>query len=271
MTAVLAVLLASSVGISWQKSLDTALSDAQKSDKPVLVDFWAEWCTWCHELDRTTYVDPAVVAAAHDFVAVKVNTEGSRSEVKATEHYGVESLPTIGFLTPTGRLFYRVDGFQHPDRFVETLKTVHEIAPDVISWDATIARTPNDPAALAKLGAHFFDVEIFEESRDLLQHAAAHDRGRPAAERKKTRVLLGIIETFEKKYGEADKLLKEALAVTPADPTEDAAALFALGRTYMKWKKPEQARAFLKKALDTDPGGPMTEPAKTALGELDAK
>src|SRR4029077_7290423 len=157
------------------------------------------------ELDRTTYVDPTVVDASHAFVAVKINTEGNRAGGKAPEHDRLETLPAIGFLTPTGRLFYRVDGFQRPERFAETLKTVQAMAHDVIAWDQTLARTPNDAVVLAKLGAHYFDQEIFEESRELLRNAAAHDRDRPVPERKKTRVLLGIIQTFDKKYGEADK------------------------------------------------------------------
>ena len=85
MTSALALALvlagpAPATGIQWEKSFDHAMELAAEQDKPVMVDFWADWCGWCHRLDRTTYVDPVVGAKAKNFVAVKVNTEGSRRE-----------------------------------------------------------------------------------------------------------------------------------------------------------------------------------------------
>jgi thioredoxin-like negative regulator of GroEL len=252
-------------GIRWEKSLDAAFAAARMTGKPVMIDFWAEWCGWCHELDRTTYVDPEVVKLARDVVAVKVNSEGSRGEVKAAEHYGVESLPTIAFLAPSGRIFVRLDGYQNPEKLAKVLSQVSAMAPEVVKWDTALKKNPADVEALAGMGAILFDAEIFEDSRDLLRKAAAKDADRPAPERKRTRVLLGIIQTYERKFAESERLLKEALAVTPPDPTEDATAQYALGKTYSKWGKAALARAALQKAIDAQPDGPLAPRAKEAL------
>lgn len=257
--------------IHWERSFEDALKKARKTGKPVLVDFWADWCGWCHRLDQTTYVDPEVVRLADDFVAVKVNTEGDPREAEVAARYDIESLPTILFLSPNGRPILRVNGFQGPGQFPRSMEKARETGAKVIAWEGKVEQKPADGSALAGLAVHLFDQESYDESRVMLRKAVLADAGLEPTSRKQIRLLLGIIESYNGQYVEAETALREGLAVRPASDEYDPKILYMLGKTYAKSGKREEARMVWEQILSKFPGSPLARKAREALYLLTKK
>jgi thioredoxin-like negative regulator of GroEL len=257
-------------GIEWEKNFDHAMELAQKHDMPILVDFWANWCGWCHRLDLTTYVDPVVGAKAKNFVSVKVNTEGSRREVEIVETYGVHNLPTILFLSPRGRQVLKVNGFQGPGRFPQTMDKALEAARRVSAWEEALERDAQDAAALFALGEHLFEQECYEESYELLSQAAAHDRERPTHERRRTRLLLAILQNVQQQYAQAESMIKEALDLDPMAPDQPS-LLFILGRTYVSWGRRAEGVQTMQVIVREHPQSPIAQKARETLFILERK
>jgi thioredoxin-like negative regulator of GroEL len=258
----------SPAGIKWERQFDEALKKAKATHKPVIVNFWAEWCGWCRRLDKTTYADPVVARVAEDFVAVRVNTEGSKKDIAIALRYDVSSLPTVVFLTPAGRQLSRVNGFQGPGEFPHTLERVLLESHKVMAWEAALEENPKDAAALASLGIHLFDQEFYDESAELLERARWADAEQPAANRRKTRLLLAMIQNTHHHYAEAEALLKEALGFRP--PGEDGAKLlFVLGRTYVAWGRAADARLTLQQIISDYAQHPLAQKARDTLVALD--
>ncbi len=63
--------------------MDAALARARAEHRPVMIDFFAEWCAACKELDRETYVAPGVVDEAERFVRIKVDGTNAVDPVDA--------------------------------------------------------------------------------------------------------------------------------------------------------------------------------------------
>jgi thioredoxin-like negative regulator of GroEL len=257
-------------GIHWEKDFDLALKKAKAAHKPLIVDFWADWCGWCHRLDRTTYVDPGVVKMAEAFVAVKVNTEGGGRETTVALRYDVTSLPTIAFLSPSGRPLLRLNGYQGPGQFPQALAAAKERADRIMGYEATLEQNPEDPVALAALGVHLFEQDAYAESRELLGRAARADGSRPLEERKETRLLLGAILKSDEKYRQAETVIKEALALPPSR-AHDAKLLYVLGKLYLAWGRPDQARDALQQVISLHGESAIAAKARETLVALESK
>ena len=95
--------------LPWVKDEAQALALARAQGKPVVIDFWADWCTACKELDHTAWSDPRVKEEARRFVILKIDGSESSAAVKsgefdrAMEKYGILGLPTVLFIDGMGR------------------------------------------------------------------------------------------------------------------------------------------------------------------------
>jgi thiol:disulfide interchange protein DsbD len=117
---------AAGTGIAWSSDHDNAIALAQAQNRPLIIDFTADWCAACKELEHFTYTDPEVIAASANMVPVMIDaTDGSDPRVKALlEKYEVRGLPTVKFLKPDGEPLEHltVTGFLNADEFLPRME-----------------------------------------------------------------------------------------------------------------------------------------------------
>ena len=98
-----------------------------KSDRPVMLDFYADWCVSCKEMERFTFTDARVRSALAGFTLLQVDVTANSAEDKALlKRFRLFGPPGIVFFDAQGREIpgLRVIGFQNPERFLQSLASV---------------------------------------------------------------------------------------------------------------------------------------------------
>lgn len=121
---------------SWL-SFDAGLEKAKEEKKPVLVDFYTDWCHWCKVMDEKTFNEKNVKAKLEKhFVTVRINAEDQSEQatykgntynnVQLSRAFGVTGYPTIGFLEHDGDLIDTISGYIPAETFIHILTYIEE-------------------------------------------------------------------------------------------------------------------------------------------------
>jgi len=134
---VFALLLIASVGgcgggheaeIDWKFDLDAALAEARRTNRPLMIDFMAEWCPPCRAMEDSTFNDPDVIQRAASFVTIRIDVDKQREVAIRyngnARKYGGVGIPNILFMTAGQTRLKHIIGFQGPQQLVAVMDSV---------------------------------------------------------------------------------------------------------------------------------------------------
>ncbi|HAS8617373.1 TPA: protein-disulfide reductase DsbD [Vibrio vulnificus] len=109
------------------EELQQQLVLAKQAQKPVMLDFYADWCVACKEFEKYTFHDPAVAAQLKQFVLLQADvTRNQAQDIELLQAQQVLGLPTIDFWDAQGNPVSnaRLTGFMQAAPFLEHIQRV---------------------------------------------------------------------------------------------------------------------------------------------------
>ena len=115
-------------GLPWYTDEATAFAQARLRHLPVMIDFSATWCFPCHALDELVFSAEDVEEEIEKrVIPLRLDLSEDNAHTQALEKkYGVDSLPTVLFLTPEGKVLDSplLNGVVPPDAFLAALHSL---------------------------------------------------------------------------------------------------------------------------------------------------
>jgi len=111
-----------SSNINWQ-NYENGMVRGKSESKKILINFYADWCRYCKEMDKKTFKDKSVISYLNEnFVSIKVNSDKNR---KLAQTYNVRGLPATWFITETGENIGNRPGYMSPEDMLNVLKYIY--------------------------------------------------------------------------------------------------------------------------------------------------
>ncbi len=117
-----------SAEVQWNSlnSVESIENSIKSKGLPVMIDFYADWCAQCKELDKYTYTDKDVADLSKSFNNIKIDLTKENKGI--AEKYNIKGLPVVIFMNAKGEEIkeLRVTGFLKPDEFIKKMKIALE-------------------------------------------------------------------------------------------------------------------------------------------------
>ncbi len=114
--------------VKWKMltSVESIEQSINTENKPIMMDFYADWCAQCKELDEYTYTNPDVVELSKSLNTIKIDL--TRENENITNKYNIKGLPVVVFMNNKGEEYkdLRVTGFLKPEEFKKKINSLQK-------------------------------------------------------------------------------------------------------------------------------------------------
>ena len=109
----------------WQKFSIQAYETSLKNNERMVIDFYADWCIPCKELDALTFSDKSVINEMGRFTNYKVDMTITTDENESLrKRFDVIGMPTVLIIDSEGKVVNRITGFVNADEFLSFIREV---------------------------------------------------------------------------------------------------------------------------------------------------
>ena len=115
-------------GIKWVDNVDLALALASNSNKLIMIDFMAEWCPPCIEMDKKTFSNTNIIKKSNEFIPVRIDIDKQQNIAEQyngnARKYGGIGIPNILFLDKEKKNIRHIVGFHDVDQLLGIMDSV---------------------------------------------------------------------------------------------------------------------------------------------------
>lgn len=257
--AVVAASAAAAHAVMWIDDLDAARAKAQKENRLLLVDFYADWCAPCRAMDAQVWNQPEVAELAARLVCARVDAVKFPA---ALQYYAVQGLPTMLFLDPTGREAYRALGFRSAADMAAILRPFPGSLADIDALLARVEREEENDSLRLRLGDAYREHGMYTLSSECYARLVDSDLAeRDAAMRERLSACIALDTAAKGEWKNAERLLEECLETYPKAALRPQ-ILRALVEVTARIGARKKARGYLTALEKEFPADPNTAAAR---------
>jgi thioredoxin-like negative regulator of GroEL len=251
--------------ISWQTDVPKASIAAVRTNKPMLLEFWADWCPPCLVMDQEVYTDVGVINGMEKLVPVRIDVD--KQEAVARQ-YELAGMPTLVFTDSYGNELFRFTGTITAPTMMQLLD---ELPGDVTTFNQLaqlIAKDKDNFSALQSLGRELRAAKLYRSSNTYFGRALrVQVPSGQTGSRGDVLVAMGHNHLELKEFVEAAKVFDRYLKDMPGGPSE-AEAMLGLGRALLFQNKRAEAKRALQALTSKHKSGPAPTEASRLLAGL---
>jgi len=230
--------------VQWRRDLNEALGLAVESNRPLLIEFYADWCAPCKVMDQQVYSDARIAALIQrNYVPLRLNFDLQRELVR---RYNVEAIPHVVFANSYGTELLHHRGALNKAEMAAVLSALPSDVSAINHLDRRLQADGGDASALLEMGGALRSAGLFQASTRYYLRALKLEQARKDAGLRETLLgSLGANALELRESRDAARYFETCVKEFPSSPRRPDYML-RLAQAYLAAGRESKAGAIMK-------------------------